>query len=240
VAHHAGIRLGAKLKRIVGNPDSRHVSTSRVESHNQKMRRHVRCFTRLTAGHSKKIANHCRMLAPYFAYPNFVKNHSSLRVTPAMAAGIETKLRGSGGFGSHDQHIFSAKPRPEAAWPPSGEYDVSTHDLMGGWSRNLRSLTKTGAARRISVEPFPEKSRFAWWPISSRVCLQPIRRIYLARPPRIISKGPNIFVNSSSLPLPAAVLAVRLYRALGARPSCWSGWASAISARRNSTTNGEI
>ena len=60
--------------------------------HNQKMRQHMRRFTRLTAGHSKKFANHCHALALYFAYYNFVKVHSTLRVSPAMAAGIETRL----------------------------------------------------------------------------------------------------------------------------------------------------
>ncbi len=87
-----GICIGAKPKRIVGKPDSRHVSTSHVESHNQKMRQHMRRFTRLTAGHSKKFANHCHALALYFAYHNFVKQHGTLRMSPAMAAGIETTL----------------------------------------------------------------------------------------------------------------------------------------------------
>ena len=56
------------------------------------MRQHMRRFTRLTAGHSKKFANHCHALALYFAYYNFVKVHSALRMSPAMAAGIETRL----------------------------------------------------------------------------------------------------------------------------------------------------
>ncbi|MDE2463300.1 MAG: IS1 family transposase, partial [Alphaproteobacteria bacterium] len=53
---------------------------------------HMRRFTRLTAGHSKKFANHCHALALYFTFYNFVKRHSSLRVSPAMAAGIESRL----------------------------------------------------------------------------------------------------------------------------------------------------
>jgi hypothetical protein len=56
------------------------------------MRQHMRRFTRLTAAHSKKAANHLHMLALYFAFYNFVKRHASLRVSPAMAAGIETRL----------------------------------------------------------------------------------------------------------------------------------------------------
>ena len=78
--------------RITGKPDMAHVSTSHVESHNQKMRAHMRRFTRLTAGHSKKFANHCHALAIYFAFYNFVKVHGSKRMSPAMAAGIETRL----------------------------------------------------------------------------------------------------------------------------------------------------
>ena len=57
-----GICTGAYSRRITGNPDAKHVSTSLVESHNQKMRQHMRRFTRLTAGHSKKFANHCHAL----------------------------------------------------------------------------------------------------------------------------------------------------------------------------------
>ena len=52
----------------------------------------MRRFTRLTAGHSKKFANHCHALALYFAFYNFIKQHSTLRVSPAMAAGITDHL----------------------------------------------------------------------------------------------------------------------------------------------------
>ena len=87
-----GVCTGVKGKKVTGRPDARYVSTSFVESHNQKMRQHMRRFTRLTAGHSKKFANHCHALALYFAFYNFVKQHSTLRMSPAMAAGIETRL----------------------------------------------------------------------------------------------------------------------------------------------------
>ena len=53
------------------------------------MRQHMRRFTRLRAGHSKKFANHCHALALYFAYYNFVERHNTLRCTPAIAAGVE-------------------------------------------------------------------------------------------------------------------------------------------------------
>ena len=56
------------------------------------MRQHMSRFTRLTAAHSKKIDNHCHALALYFAFDNFIKQHSTLRVSPAMAAGITDHL----------------------------------------------------------------------------------------------------------------------------------------------------
>ena len=91
--HSPGICTGGHTKAIAGKPDAKHVSTSHVERYNQKIRAHMRRFTRLTAGHSKKFANHCHALALYFADYNFVKVHSTLRMSPAMAAGIETRLR---------------------------------------------------------------------------------------------------------------------------------------------------
>jgi IS1 family transposase len=54
---------GIRKVRIEGNPDVRKVSTSYVEVHNKTMRMHVRRFARLTKGHSKKVANHARMVA---------------------------------------------------------------------------------------------------------------------------------------------------------------------------------
>jgi IS1 family transposase len=66
-----GICTGAYSKRFRGNPDPAHVSTSLVELHNQKMRQHMRRFTRLTAGHSKKFANHCHALAILLRFLQF-------------------------------------------------------------------------------------------------------------------------------------------------------------------------
>lgn len=75
-------------KRVSGNPDGRHISTSYVESHNLTMRMCIRRLTRLCTGYSKKLANLKAAVALYFTNYNFVRVHSSLRVTPAMAAGI--------------------------------------------------------------------------------------------------------------------------------------------------------
>jgi IS1 family transposase len=85
--------LGAKKRRVEGAPDKAHVSTSYVERQNLTMRMHMRRFTRLTNGFSKKIENHAHAVALHFMYYNFVKQHKGLKgVSPAMAAGVTTRL----------------------------------------------------------------------------------------------------------------------------------------------------
>ncbi|MEH6698919.1 MAG: helix-turn-helix domain-containing protein [Brevundimonas sp.] len=84
--------LGARKTRIEGRPDPAHVSTSYVERQNLTMRMHMRRFTRLTNGFSKKVENHANAVSLHFAYYNFVRIHKTLRVTPAMAAGVTDRL----------------------------------------------------------------------------------------------------------------------------------------------------
>lgn len=84
--------IGAKKVRREGNPDISHVSTSHVERMNLSIRMQNRRFTRLTNAFSKKLDNHIHALALYFAFYNFCRIHKSLRVTPAMAAGITDRL----------------------------------------------------------------------------------------------------------------------------------------------------
>jgi len=79
-------------RSIEGNPDPAHISTSYVERSNLSMRMHMRRFTRLTNAFSKKFENHCHALALYFVFYNWVRIHKTLRVTPAMAAGLTDKL----------------------------------------------------------------------------------------------------------------------------------------------------
>lgn len=77
---------------VIGNPDEEHVSTSYVERQNLTMRMHMRRFTRLTNGFSKKLENHMHAIALHFVYYNFVKQHKTLRITPAMAAGLTKRF----------------------------------------------------------------------------------------------------------------------------------------------------
>lgn len=85
---------GIKKIEVTGSPDRSRISTSYVEAHNKTMRMHMRRFTRLTNGHSKKVANHAHMVALYTMFYNFIRTHGSLRMTPAMAAGIATTFMG--------------------------------------------------------------------------------------------------------------------------------------------------
>jgi IS1 family transposase len=80
--------IGVKEERIEGKPDPAHISTSYVERSNLTQRMHNRRFTRLTNGFSKKFENHAYSVALFAMYYNFVKTHSTLRMPPAMAAGV--------------------------------------------------------------------------------------------------------------------------------------------------------
>jgi IS1 family transposase len=80
--------VGCERKRITGKPDPKHISTSYIERQNLTMRMSMRRFTRLTNAFSKKIENHIASIAIHYMHYNFCRIHSSLRITPAMAAGI--------------------------------------------------------------------------------------------------------------------------------------------------------
>jgi IS1 family transposase len=83
---------GAIKRRIQGNPDMAHASTSFAERNNLNVRMHSRRMTRLTNAFSKKMENHAHAMALHFLYYNFVRIHKTLKVTPAMAAGVTDRL----------------------------------------------------------------------------------------------------------------------------------------------------
>jgi IS1 family transposase len=112
---------GARKELISGHPVKELVSTSHVERQNLTMRMGMRRFTRLTNGFSKKLANHLHMLSLYFVRYNFVRVHKTLRMTPAMAAGVTDTL--------HDMEwlvgiIDAAAPKPG----PRGPYKKKNSD----------------------------------------------------------------------------------------------------------------
>ncbi len=83
---------GIDLRRIEGRPELAHVSTSYAERQNLTMRMSMRRFTRLTNAFSKKAVNHAYMVAIYATWYNFVRQHKTLRCSPAMAAGLSSTL----------------------------------------------------------------------------------------------------------------------------------------------------
>ena len=84
--------LGTKRTAVTGNPDMKHVSTSYVERSNLTMRMSMRRFTRLTNAFSKKCENLEHALALHYVHYNFVRIRQTLKVTPAMAAGVTSRL----------------------------------------------------------------------------------------------------------------------------------------------------
>lgn len=84
--------IGAQKRPVTGAPDEKHISTSYVERHNLTMRMSMKRFTRLSNAFSKKLASHRHALSLYFTFYNWTRIHKSLRVSPAMAAGITDRL----------------------------------------------------------------------------------------------------------------------------------------------------
>ena len=84
--------MGIRLNTVTGDPDPKHISTSYVERQNLTMRMSIRRFTRLTNAFSKKVENHTHAVALHFMHYNFCRIHQTLRVTPAMEAGITDRL----------------------------------------------------------------------------------------------------------------------------------------------------
>ena len=92
VRYSPGRIIGMEVLRVTGSPDPKHISTSFAERQNWTVRTNMRRYTRLSNGFSRKLQNHAAAVAlNYFAY-NFIKIHRTLRVTPAMAAGVTDRL----------------------------------------------------------------------------------------------------------------------------------------------------
>ena len=83
---------GTERTVVHGQPDPEYISTSYVERQNLTMRMSMRRFTRLTNAFSKKFENHCHMVALYAVWYNFVRIHKTLKVAPAMEAGVSDRL----------------------------------------------------------------------------------------------------------------------------------------------------
>lgn len=86
------ICLSAESHIVRGNPDREHINTSYIERSNLTIRMGNRRYTRLTNAFSKKVENHAHHLALHFMYYNYARQHQTLRVSPAMQAGIENHL----------------------------------------------------------------------------------------------------------------------------------------------------
>ena len=83
---------GTKKTKITGSPDKKHISTSYIERQNLTMRMSMRRFTRLTNAFSKKLENHMHAISLHYMYYNFCRVHQTLKVTPAMEAGVTDHL----------------------------------------------------------------------------------------------------------------------------------------------------
>jgi hypothetical protein len=94
-ARYSPPRISGVVSKVrMGDPDPDHISTSFVERQNLTMRMQMRRFTRLTNAFSKKLSHLKAAVALHFAWYNFVRVHRSLRVTPAMQAGIADHVWG--------------------------------------------------------------------------------------------------------------------------------------------------
>lgn len=86
--YNMGTKVGIYTRVRFGKPDPQHISTSLIERQNLTMRMCMRRFTRRTDAFSRKIENHIFAIALHFVYYNFCRIHSTIRVTPAMEAGL--------------------------------------------------------------------------------------------------------------------------------------------------------
>lgn len=120
--------LGARKTAVTGDPDPDYVSTTYCERLNLTIRMSDRRYTRKTNAHSKKILNHCASVALHVMHYNYVRVHSTLRVTPAMEAGLSDRVWSL----SDIVALLEAKEREKAKKPskPRGHRFYKPHGLQ--------------------------------------------------------------------------------------------------------------
>lgn len=137
--------VGTRTRCCTGKPDPKHISTSYAERQNLTMRMHMRRFTRLTNGFSKKFENHAHMVAIYAVWYNWIRIHKTLRVTPAMAAELTDRL-----WGWEDlvAMMDADQPRRSAALTgkPPPQFQTETPPSSG-------SLDRAGSAGYAAMLP---------------------------------------------------------------------------------------
>jgi hypothetical protein len=151
--------IGAKRTPVTGEPDPNHISTSYVERQNLTMRMHMRRFTPLTNAFSKKVENHACAVALHSMYYNFVRLHQTLKVSPAMAAGVTDRLWEMGDVVDMID-AFGAKTKRDARplfeimeWKIGGGFYIRA-TLPNCAPEQIQGFTTEGeAARWIRNEP---------------------------------------------------------------------------------------
>jgi IS1 family transposase len=146
--------IGAVKREVTGEPDPKHISTSYAERQNLTMRMHMRRFTRLTNAFSKKVENHACAVALHSMYYNFVRLHQTLKVTPAMAAGVTDRLWEMGDVVDM-LDAFEAKRKRE----PKVTFEVEEWKIGGGFY--VRATLADGNVERI--EGFATSGAAATW-----------------------------------------------------------------------------
>lgn len=104
--------VGTTVGTVTGYPDYKHVSTSYAERANLTMRMGCRRFTRLTNGFSKKVENHTWAVSLHLMHYNFARIHKTLRITPAMAAGVTDHVWSLEEIAELSQPVAPAKRGP--------------------------------------------------------------------------------------------------------------------------------
>jgi hypothetical protein len=159
--------VSARKTKISGDPDLKHVSTSFAERQNLTMRMHMRRFTRLTNGFSKKLENLAYQVTLHQMFYNFVRVHKTLRITPAMAAGVTTRLWEIG-------DVVAVIEAWEAEQATAGiTYEVGENRIGSGFY--VKVLPRYGEAK-AAVYGFKSRTEAEAWIEADRARHRPGRR----------------------------------------------------------------